>query len=214
MFDWITGLVQQTGYWGVFLLMLAENIFPPIPSELIMPLAGFTAARGELNIVYVLIAGTAGSLLGAIAWYYIGRALGLRRVRRLSERHGRWLTLTPDEVDQADRWFRRHGGKAVFFGRLVPAVRTLISVPAGVTRMPLPAFLAWTTVGTALWTALLAGAGYLLESQYERVADYVNPVSNVVFAVLALGYLYRLVTFRPERASNSARAGSSSRRSR
>jgi membrane protein DedA with SNARE-associated domain len=177
-----------------------------------MPLAGFTAARGELNIVYVLIAGTAGSLLGALAWYYIGRALGLRRVRRLSERHGRWLTLTPDEVDQADRWFRRHGGKAVFFGRLVPAVRTLISVPAGVTRMPLPAFLAWTTVGTALWTALLAGAGYLLESQYERVADYVNPVSNVVFAVLAVGYLYRLATFRPERASHSARAGSSSRR--
>lgn len=205
MFDWITGVVEQTGYLGVFLLMLGENIFPPIPSELIMPLAGFTAAQGKLNIFFVVLAGTAGSLLGALAWYYAGRWLGLKRIERLSARHGRWLTLTPDEVDQADDWFKRHGGKAVFFGRLVPAVRTLISVPAGVAKMPLPSFLAWTSLGTALWTALLAGAGYLLESQYQRVADYVDPVSNAVFGLLAAWYVYRVVTFRPERQTASAR---------
>ncbi len=199
MFDSISDVVDQAGYLGVFLLMLAENIFPPIPSELIMPLAGFTAAQGELNIVLVLLAGTAGSLLGALAWYYVGRWLGEERIKRFAARHGRWLTLTSGEVDRADDWSERHGGKTVFFCRLIPTVRTLISVPSGITDMPLTSFLTGTALGTALWTTLLAGAGYLLESQYARVADYLNPVSNVVFGLIAAWYVYRLVTFQPSK---------------
>ena len=195
MFDWITGLVQQTGYLGIALLMLAENVFPPIPSELIMPLAGFTAAQGQLSIVGVVVAGTIGSLLGALLWYYIGRWIGADRLKRWSTRHGRWLTLSPEDVDRAQRAFERHGPVAIFLGRLVPAVRTLISVPAGITAMPLPRFLFWTTLGTALWTAFLAGAGYVLESQYAVVADYVNPVSNVVVGALVVWYVWRVVTF-------------------
>lgn len=196
MFDWITGFVVRSGYGGVLLLMLAENVVPPIPSELIMPLAGFTAARGQLSLVLVIIAGTAGSLLGALLWYFVGRRLGLERLKHLAARHGRWVTLSPDDVDRADGWFGRHGSKAVFFGRLIPTVRTLISVPAGIAGMPLPSFLAWSTLGTGLWTALLAGAGYLLLSQYELVADYLNPVSTAVVVLIVGWYLYRAVTFR------------------
>lgn len=198
MFDWITGLVGRTGYLGILLLMLAENVFPPIPSELIMPLAGFTAARGELGIVLVVLAGTAGSLLGALAWYYVGRRLGSARLKDLAARHGRWLTLSPEDLDAAEDWFRRHGAAAVFLGRLVPGVRTLISVPAGITGMGLPRFLAWTALGTALWTALLAGSGYLLQAEYGRVAGIVNPASNVIVGLIAAWYVYRVVTFRPK----------------
>lgn len=196
MFDWITGFVVRGGYVGVCLLMLAENVVPPIPSELIMPLAGFTAARGQLSLLLVVLAGTTGSLLGAVFWYYVGRRLGSERLKRLTARHGRWLTLAPDDVDRADGWFRRHGARAVFFGRLIPTVGTLISVPAGITGMPLPQFLAWSVLGTRLWTALLAGAGYLLQSQYERVSDYLNPVSTVVVVLIIGWYFYRVVTFR------------------
>ena len=195
MFDWITSLVQQTGYLGIALLMLAENVFPPIPSELIMPLAGFTAARGELSIVWVVVAGTIGSIAGALLWYYIGRWIGAERLKRWSERHGRWLTMSPRDVDRAQAAFARRGAVAVLVGRLVPAVRTLISVPAGIVAMPLPSFLFWTGLGTAAWTALLAGLGYVLEIQYAVVADYVNPISNVVVGALVVGYVWRVATF-------------------
>jgi membrane protein DedA with SNARE-associated domain len=209
MFDWIIGFVVRSGYVGVFLLMLAENIVPPIPSELIMPLAGFTAARGQLSLVFVIIAGIAGSVVGAIFWYHVGRRLGSERLKHFAARHGRWLTLSPDDVDRADDWFRRHGAKAVFFGRVIPTVRTLISVPAGIAGMSLSGFLAWSTLGTSLWTALLAGAGYLLQSQYDHVADYLNPVSTVVVVLIIGWYLYRVVTFRADGREQSPEAKSS-----
>jgi membrane protein DedA with SNARE-associated domain len=200
MFDWITHLVDQTGYLGIALLMLAENVFPPIPSELIMPLAGFTAARGELSMMGILVAGTLGSVAGALFWYYIGRWVGLERLKRWAAKHGRWLTISPEDVDHAAAWFSQHAGKAVFVGRLIPAVRTLISVPAGVAGMPLPRFLTYSALGTALWTALLATAGYLLQDQYQRVGEYLNPVSDVIVGLIVLGYLYRVVTFRQRQA--------------
>jgi len=196
MFDWITGLVEQTGYLGVFFLMLLENVFPPIPSELIMPLAGFTAARGELSLLGVLVAGVAGSLAGALLWYHVGRWLGEERLKRWAARHGRWLTLAPAEVDQATAWFRRHCHMAVLFGRLVPAVRTLISVPAGIAGMGLAKFLLYSGLGTLVWTAFLLAGGYLLEDRYRDVQAWLDPVSNAVIAVLLLWYLYRVVTFR------------------
>ena len=195
MFDWIVGWVESGGYLAIALLMLVENVFPPIPSELIMPLAGFAAAKGTLNIVGVVAAGTAGSLAGALFWFWVGYSIGPDRLKNFSGRHGRWLTLHPSEIDSARAFFDRHQGSALFFGRLIPTVRTLISVPAGVDRMPILAFLAWSVLGTALWTTLLAGAGYLLQGQYERVSDWLNPVSNVLFAALAVWYLYRVVRF-------------------
>jgi membrane protein DedA with SNARE-associated domain len=173
---------DEDGTLGIVPLMSAENVFPPIPSELIMPLAGFSAARGERNLIIVIIAGSIGSLLGALLWYYIGKKLGAERLKRWATKYGRWLTLAPKEVDQACDWFNRHGGKAVFIGRLITAVRTLISVPAGIAGIPLASFLLYSGAGTILWTALLAMAGYFLESQYDKVAQWINPVSNVVMA--------------------------------
>jgi membrane protein DedA with SNARE-associated domain len=196
MFEWVTGFVEQTGYLGVFFLMLLENVFPPIPSELIMPLAGFTAARGELSIAGVLVAGVAGSLAGALLWYYIGRWLGAERLKRWAAKHGRWLTLEPEEVDQATAWFRRHCHTAVLFGRLVPAVRTLISVPAGIAGMDLTKFLIYSGLGTVVWTGFLLAGGYLLEERYQEVQAWLNPVTNAILAVLVAWYLYRVVTFR------------------
>src|SRR5512138_1524949 len=185
--------------------MFAENVFPPIPSELIMPLAGFAAARGELDVFLAIAAGSAGSLAGAVFWYAVGRWLGAERLKRWAGRHGRWLTLTPGDIDKACRWFNRHGGKAVFFGRLVPAVRTFVSVPAGIAVMNLGRFLAWSALGTVLWTSFLAGVGWLLGEQYRAVSDWVNPVSNLVVGLLLLAYLYRVATFRRRVARQQAR---------
>jgi membrane protein YqaA with SNARE-associated domain len=143
LIDWIVTAIERTGYLGVFLLMLIDNVFPPIPSEVIMPLAGFAAARGQLSLIGVFLAGTAGSLSGALVWYGVGRWLGRERLRRFATRHGRWLTLSPAEVDRASAWFARRGGLSVLIGRVIPGVRSLISVPAGVAGMPLTPF--WST---------------------------------------------------------------------
>jgi membrane protein DedA with SNARE-associated domain len=197
MFDWIVGWVEQGGYLAIALLMLLENLFPPIPSELIMPLAGFSAAGGKFSLIGVVVAGTTGSVAGALFWFWVGRAIGPDRLKEFARRHGRLLTLHPDGIDRARRFFDRHQAAALFFGRLIPTVRTLISVPAGVDRLPITSFLIWTVLGTALWTAFLAGAGYLLQGQYHRVAEWVNPVSNVIFGALVLWYAYRVIRFRP-----------------
>lgn len=199
MFDTIVHLVERSGYLGIFLLMLAENVFPPIPSELIMPLAGFVAAEGGLHLAGVVLAGTAGSVAGALPWYYAGMLFGRGRIERLAARHGRWLTVSPADVDTASAWFARHGAAVVFFGRLVPAIRTLISVPAGVVRMPLLPFLAYSAIGSLLWTSLLALAGYLLQAQYGQVEHYVEPVSKGVLLLVLAVYVYRFVRFKPRR---------------
>jgi membrane protein DedA with SNARE-associated domain len=198
MFDQIVKFLEGAGYLGIALLMFLENLFPPLPSELIMPMAGFHAARGEQSLTLVILAGYVGSLLGALFWYYVGKWIGADRLKAWAARHGRWLTLTPRDVDRADRWFDRHCAKAVFLGRLIPTVRTLISVPAGIFAMSLPRFLIFTSLGTLLWTGLLAGAGFMLESRYEEVSHYLNPVSNIVVGLILAAYLYRVARWQPE----------------
>lgn len=201
MDTWITAFLTRSGYVGVALLMIAENVFPPIPSELIMPFAGFAAARGTLSLPLVILAGTAGSVLGTLPWYAAGRWLGADRLGRWAGRHGRWLTLAPRDVDTSQAWFDRHCGKAVLFGRLVPAVRTLISVPAGIARMSVPRFLAYSSLGSLVWTGALAFAGHALGAQYERVGSFLGPVSSGIVAVIVLGYLVRVVRWSPTRPS-------------
>lgn len=196
MFDWIAALIDRIGPLGVGLLMFLENVFPPIPSELIMPLAGFNAAQGRMSLWATLLAGTIGSLAGASLWYWIGRAIGAERMRRLASRHGRWLTLSVADVDRAQAWFDRHGALAVLLGRLLPTIRTLISVPAGLARMPFPRFLAWSAVGTLAWTTLLGVSGYLLEAGYARVEAWVNPVSTAIVVGIVAIYLWRVITWK------------------
>ena len=194
---WITEFIGRAGYFGVAVLMIAENVFPPIPSELVMPFAGFSAARGALGLPGAVVAGTLGSVLGALPWYAAGRWVGEERLERFAARHGRWLTLTPADVAGAQRWFGRHCGKGVLLGRLIPAVRTLISVPAGVARMSLVRFLALSAAGSLLWTGALAGLGYALGAQYGRIAGVLGPIANAVVGMLACAYLYRVVRWAP-----------------
>lgn len=193
MFDFITGWIEQGGLLAVGFLMILENIFPPIPSELIVPLAGFKAAQGTFSLVALLIVATLGSTIGTLLWYGLARAWGRERFLRFLDRHGVWLTMSREEAENAMDWFHRYGSLAVFFGRLVPTVRTLISVPAGLAGMSFPAFLAYTAAGSAVWIAILAGAGYLLEDNYQRVEHWVNPVSTLVVLGIVALYLYRLV---------------------
>lgn len=190
-------LMEALGPAGIALLMFLENVFPPIPSELIMPLAGYQAALGEMSIVVVIAAGLAGSVLGIVPWYWLGLAIGEKRIVALAVRYGRWLTMTPEDVEAADRWFRRKGWWAVFLGRLVPTVRTLISVPAGLSRMPFGLFLLLSAAGSLIWTAGLAFAGYLLGQRYELIEGYVGPVSNAVVVAAVAIYVWRVATFRP-----------------
>jgi membrane protein DedA with SNARE-associated domain len=197
--DWIIGFIGSGGYLAIALLMLMENVFPPIPSELVLPFAGFVAARGDLQPLGVLVAAMAGSLLGALPWYWAGRRLGLDRLRAFAGRHGRWLTLTPDDVDRAQAWFRRHGAVSVALGRLVPAVRSVISMPAGVAALPLATFLLWSLLGSTAWNVLLLAVGFVLESRYEAAKDVIEWVTRGVVGVLLAGYAWRVVRFDPGR---------------
>ena len=203
MFEFITHFLEKSGYLGLFALMALENIFPPIPSEMIMPFAGFVVARGELNLIGVLLAGTAGSVAGALPWYYAARIYGCARLKRLAERRGRWLTVSSDEIDTALSSFKKHGRKTVLFGRLIPAVRTLISIPAGLGKMPLGQFLLYSGIGSLAWTGLLTAAGFLLENKYKEVATYVDPVSKVVLGAMLAWYLYRVISWRAPATSGS-----------
>jgi membrane protein DedA with SNARE-associated domain len=196
MADWITDLIVEHGYLAVAALMFLENVFPPIPSELIMPFAGYAAARGDIDPIGVLIAGSAGSLLGALAWYVVGYQLGGQRFNRFVRRHGRWLTITEADVDRAQRWFDRRGGIAVCIGRLIPAVRSVISVPAGIAQMRLGRFLLWSSIGTFVWTGLLAALGYVLGTRFTEVEAWLQPVSWAIVAIAIGGYLYRLYRSR------------------
>ncbi|MBM3428980.1 MAG: DedA family protein [Bacteroidetes bacterium] len=193
MLEWITNTINSLGYWGIALLMFLENLFPPIPSELIMPLAGFTASPyqpggAKLNIIGVFIAGVLGSVLGALIWYYPGKLLGEQRLKDLADKHGKWLAISSRDIAKAKRWFDTQGNKAVFIGRLVPGIRTLISVPAGISNMHLLPFLFYTTLGSAAWVGLLTYSGYFLGSQYELVDEYLAPVSKIVLGGLVLAF--------------------------
>jgi membrane protein DedA with SNARE-associated domain len=193
VFEWITGIIARLGYFGVATLTFLENLFPPIPSELVIPLAGFVAAQGELNVGLVIVMGSIGSLAGALVWYEIGRRVGEQRLRKWVGRHGRWLTLSAKDVDRAQGWFRRHGAAAVFFGRLIPGVRTFVSLPAGFSAMPLGRFMVYSALGTAAWTAALAWAGVLLQANFMLVGDYVNVATNVLLGVAAVMLVVRYV---------------------
>jgi membrane protein DedA with SNARE-associated domain len=192
MMEWIAQRIGEFGYAGVALLMFLETFLPPIPSVVVMPFAGFAAARGDLELIGVIVAGATGSVLGAIPWYLAGRRLGELRLKRLADRHGRWLTLSSAEVDRAMRWIRRHGRLAVFIGQLAPGLRAYISAPAGVARIGLAPFVAWAALGALVWTSLLAIAGYRLESRYGEVAQYADPIARIIFLGLIAAYAVRV----------------------
>ncbi len=187
MIDWATGLVASGGLFGVFLLMVAENLFPPIPSEVVMPLAGFAAARGQMPIGGVILAGIAGSLAGNAVWFEVARAWGAERMIRVLDRLHRVTRLGREEIGRAEAVLRRNGPAAVCIARMVPGLRTGISIPAGLVALPRGVFYFWTGLGTAIWTGGLAMAGYLLEDQFHLVEDWAGPIgASIMLAVFAL----------------------------
>ena len=206
MLEWILGLVRSAGVAGVGLLMFLENVFPPIPSEVVMPLAGFMAATGAIGFWPAVIAGTIGSLAGAAGWYLLARKVGERRLRRWVDAHGRWLTVSCDDLDRAEAWFRRHQGAAVFLGRLVPGVRTFVSVPAGFAGMPAGRFLLWTVAGTAIWTAALAFAGRLLGARYEQVERWIGPAGWIIGGAIVALYVWRVIRWKPSKDAGDCAA--------
>ena len=196
MADWVVRLIEQTGYLGIGFLMFLETIFPPIPSEVIMPVAGLAAGQGKLHYGLVVASGTSGAMLGNIVWYLAARALGIDRLEPIVRRWGRWLTITWPELLRSEKWFRKNGAIFVLVGRLMPTIRSLVSVPAGLLKMRFRTFFIASTIGTAAWTALLAGAGYKLGQNYQDVDKVIGPASNAILVLLAIGYVHRLWTHR------------------
>ncbi|MEB3300408.1 MAG: DedA family protein [Cyanobacteriota bacterium] len=174
------------GYGLITLGMFLENLVPPIPAELIMPLGGYLAHKGQLQLIPVIAAGLLGTVLGAWFWYGIGRLINEERLEHLIGRHGRWFGLTPKGLRKSRDWFNRHGAAVVFWGRLVPGVRTLISVPAGIELMPQPGFLAWTTAGSSVLVVILALAGKALGENYGRVESWIEPIGGWILKGLFL----------------------------
>ncbi|CAM4152602.1 DedA family protein [Novosphingobium lubricantis] len=197
MNDWITTLIEGGGYWGIAFLMVIENVFPPIPSEVIMGLGGIAVARGRMDFWPLMLAGTVGSTLGNYVWYLLGRKLGYQRLYPVVRRFGRWLTVDWDDVERIVAFFQRHGQWVVFVVRFFPFMRTMISLPAGLTRMGHIRFLAFTFAGAAIWNAILAGAGYYLGRNFSEIDRYTGPVATGSLVVILIAYLWRVVTWKP-----------------
>ena len=193
--------IDWGGYSAVFLLSLLETVVPPIPSEVILPLAGMRAANGPLDLPGVIAASTTGSMTGNALWYFAARAIGLDRLRPFIDRHGRWLALDWRDVERVQALFRRFGGIIVLTGRLLPGIRTFVSIPAGVARMGALRFLLWSTIGTALFAAAFAGAGYAAGSRFSWIEEVAAPISSAVIVGVLLWYVWRQLTWRRRTAT-------------
>ena len=185
--QWLTDVIASLGYLGVAALVALENLFPPIPSELILPLAGFLAGQGQFALPLVIVAATLGSTGGAIIVYGIGAGLGEHRVRTLAARYGTFLQLSDEDIDRAEGWFDRHGGEAVLLGHLVPLVRSVISIPAGLRRMPLWKFALYTAAGSGLWNSVLVILGWALGDRWQQVNQYASYFEYGVIAAIIGG---------------------------
>jgi membrane protein DedA with SNARE-associated domain len=197
MTDWVLHLIDAGGYWGIFLLMVLENVFPPIPSELIMGIGGIRVGQGHMDMRLLLLAGTLGTTVGNYFWYMVGRLLGFERLKPLVDRFGRWATMEWKDVEAVDRLFAKYGQAAVFVFRFLPVFRTMISLPAGLFRMGAIRFLLWTTAGALVWNLVLAYAGYLLGYHFRDIDSYVGPVATACVIAAAAAYLWRLFTWKP-----------------
>ncbi|WP_019506169.1 DedA family protein [Pleurocapsa sp. PCC 7319] len=193
MLESIVNIINSLGYLGIALLMALENLVPPIPSEVIMPLSGFAVTQGKLQFIYVVLAGTIGSVLGATPWYFLGKSWGLRRTRKIADRYGKWLTLSGKDVQKAKIWFDGKGYIATAVGRLIPGIRTYISLPAGISKMPLLPFLIYSTAGSIIWVSFLTYAGYILGENYHKIGTYLKPFSTFILILILVISIYWIV---------------------
>lgn len=207
MENWITHFMNEWGYIGIFLLIALENIFPPIPSEVILTFGGFMTTQTDMHIAGVIIASTLGSVAGAVALYAIGAVMKQERMERLIVKYGKWLRLKKEDVGKAYGWFDRFGKWAVFLCRLVPLVRSLISIPAGSVRMNLVSFLTLTTLGSLLWNTVLTFIGSAVGESWESVVGQMDVFSNIVYVILGLLLAAGAVIFFRKR-SRGVKSGS------
>jgi len=185
---------QWIGYGAILMAMFLENLIPPIPSELIMPLGGFYVFQGQLDFLPVVLAGLIGTVIGALPWYGLGRLVNEERIEKWLEKNGRWIGINPQELARSRKWFNRYGVSLVFWGRLVPGIRTLISVPAGVELMPLTPFLIWTTAGSLIWTFFLTITGFYLGDSYGSIQKWISPFSSIFKIIIILIISVSLIT--------------------
>jgi membrane protein DedA with SNARE-associated domain len=195
MEEWIFNIIENYGYLGVFLIIVIENVFPPIPSELVLPFSGFMTTKTELSVAMMIVASTAGSVVGGTILYYIGTILDVERLEKLVDRWGKYLQLKREDVYKADAWFDRYGIWTVFFCRMVPLLRSLISVPAGMSNMKMPLFLLFTLLGTAIWNTLLIVIGAKLGENWTQILSYTEIYSDIIYAVGAVAILAILIFF-------------------
>lgn len=183
---WSEKIMLALGYPGIFLVMFLECVFPPIPSEVVMPLAGFLVAQGRFNFFWVIVAGTLGSLAGALLLYWLGSWADEAIVRRWTRKYGKWLQINEADIDRVMAWFSRFGQPVIFFGRMVPIIRSLISIPAGLDHMKMGAFLLYTTAGSVIWNLLLTYGGMLLGENWEVILGWLDAYENVVLILLVV----------------------------
>lgn len=195
MESWITSIMEQFGYLGIALLILLENVFPPIPSEVILTFGGFMTTKSELTIVGVVIASTIGSVVGAVILYWIGRILNVDRLERIIEKWGKYLRLTKEDVRKADAWFDKYGPWTVFFCRFIPLIRSLISIPAGMSGMNQWLFFLLTTLGTLIWNLVLVIVGAKVGDNWHQIVNYMDVYSNFMYAIIAIGIIVFIIWF-------------------
>lgn len=198
MTEFILDLIQSWGYLGIAILMFLENVFPPIPSEVIMGLGGVMVGQGRFDYWTLVTVAVIGTTLGNWVWYWIGRWFGYERLKPLVDRFGRWLTLDWDEVEKMHDWFLKYGSGIVFVCRFLPIARTMISLPAGMVGMNQLKFLLWTAAGSTIWIAALAGAGSWFGQQFHEVERFIGPVALIAIGSIVLLYVYRVVTWKPK----------------
>ena len=185
---------QWIGYGAITLAMFLENLIPPIPSELIMPLGGFYVYQGQLDFFPVVLAGLVGTVIGALPWYGIGRLVNEERLEQWLKKNGRWIGINPQELSRSRKWFNKYGVSLVFWGRLVPGIRTLISVPAGVELMPITPFLVWTSAGSLIWTLFLTSTGFYLGDSYRNIEKWISPFSSIFKIIIIIIVSIALIT--------------------
>lgn len=196
MQQFILHIIEQFGYFGVFFLILIENVFPPIPSEVILLFSGFFSSYTSLSVFYMILASTLGSFLGAIILYYIGKIFNKERLKKIvNGRLGKILFLKENDIDKADEWFDNKGNKSVFFCRFVPIVRSLISIPAGMSEMPMGKFIIYTICGSMIWNTVLICLGYRLGSNWEHVLTILDKYQMVVIVILVIIFGYVIIKF-------------------
>ncbi|AGK54196.1 DedA family protein [Bacillus sp. 1NLA3E] len=200
MESWITHFMEQFGYLGIFLLMFLENVFPPIPSELILTFGGFMTTYSDMNILGVIFAATGGSVLGAVILYGVGLLIDVERLLKIIDKWGKYLRIKQKDILKADDWFDRRGYWTVLFCRMIPLVRSIISIPAGMSNMKFLLFLFFTTVGTLIWNLILVTAGALLGKSWDKVLYYMGIYSNIIYCILGvLVFVYLIITFKKKR---------------